>query len=168
MRFYSLIHESEILSTIQFIPADRTGSLTYTSCKYTTTFKYCVEIRWSTLVAAHSQCPKPGKSAPACGTGPIPPTGARGGKGQHFLRNMSVVQRIVDKAAIKNTDTVLEIGPGTGIMTVCMLEKAKRVICVELDPRMIAETLKQVQGTEYASHLRIIQGGRYQGSAPVL
>ncbi len=99
------------------------------------------------------------------GTGPIP-TGARGGKGQHFLRNMSVVQRIVDKAAIKNTDTVLEIGPGTGIMTVCMLEKAKRVICVELDPRMIAETLKQVQGTEYASHLRIIQGDAIKAALP--
>jgi protein-L-isoaspartate O-methyltransferase len=81
--------------------------------------------------------PKVGKKrARVHGTGPVP-TGARGGKGQHFLRNMSVVQRIVDKAAIKNTDTVLEIGPGTGIMTVCMLERAKRVICVELDPRMI-------------------------------
>jgi 18S rRNA (adenine1779-N6/adenine1780-N6)-dimethyltransferase len=79
---------------------------------------------------------------------------------------MSVVQRIVDKAAIKNTDTVLEIGPGTGIMTVCMLEKAKRVICVELDPRMIAETLKQVQGTEYASHLRIIQGDAIKAALP--
>ena len=110
--------------------------------------------------------PKTGKKRSRVhGTGPIP-TGARGGKGQHFLRNMSVVQRIVDKAAIKNTDTVLEIGPGTGIMTVCMLEKAKRVICVELDPRMIAETLKQVQGTEYASHLKIIQGDAIKASLP--
>ena len=78
------------------------------------------------------------------------PTGARGGKGQHFLRNMQVVSRIVDKAKIKSTDAVLEIGPGTGIMTVQLLERAKRVTCIELDPRMIAETLKQVQGTEYA------------------
>ena len=105
------------------------------------------------------------KRARVHGTGPVP-TGARGGKGQHFLRNMSIVQRIVDKAAIKNTDTVLEIGPGTGIMTVCMLERAKRVICVELDPRMIAETLKQVQGTEYASHLKIIQGDAIKAELP--
>ena len=48
------------------------------------------------------------------GTGPLP-TGAKGGKGQHFLRNMTVVRRIVDKAAIKSTDAVLEVGPGTGI-----------------------------------------------------
>ena len=45
--------------------------------------------------------PKVGKKrARVHGTGPVP-TGARGGKGQHFLRNMTVVQRIVDKAAIK-------------------------------------------------------------------
>jgi 18S rRNA (adenine1779-N6/adenine1780-N6)-dimethyltransferase len=105
------------------------------------------------------------KRARVHGTGPVP-TGARGGKGQHFLRNMSVVQRIVSKAAIKNTDTVLEIGPGTGIMTVCMLAQAKKVICVELDPRMIAETLKQAQGTEYASRLQIIQGDAIKAQLP--
>jgi 18S rRNA (adenine1779-N6/adenine1780-N6)-dimethyltransferase len=33
--------------------------------------------------------------------------------GQHFLKNPAVVTAIVDKAAIRNTDIVLEIGPGT-------------------------------------------------------
>lgn len=35
-------------------------------------------------------------------------------KGQHILKNPLVVQSIVDKSGIKNTDVVLEIGPGTG------------------------------------------------------
>lgn len=48
-----------------------------------------------------------------------------------------VVQAIVDKAGIKSTDVVLEIGPGTGNMTVKLLEKAKKVIAIELDPRMV-------------------------------
>jgi 16S rRNA A1518/A1519 N6-dimethyltransferase RsmA/KsgA/DIM1 with predicted DNA glycosylase/AP lyase activity len=48
-----------------------------------------------------------------------------------------VVQAIVDKAGIKSTDVVLEIGPGTGNMTMKMLEKAKKVIAIELDPRMV-------------------------------
>ncbi len=48
-----------------------------------------------------------------------------------------VVQAIVDKAGIKNTDVVLEIGPGTGNMTVKLLEKAKKVVAIELDPRMV-------------------------------
>ena len=39
------------------------------------------------------------------------------------------------KSALRNTDTVLEIGPGTGNMTVKMLEKVKRIIACELDPR---------------------------------
>jgi 18S rRNA (adenine1779-N6/adenine1780-N6)-dimethyltransferase len=42
---------------------------------------------------------------------------------------------------------VLEIGPGTGNMTVKLLEQAKKVIAVEVDPRMIAEVTKRVQGT---------------------
>lgn len=48
-----------------------------------------------------------------------------------------VVQSIVDKAGIKSTDVVLEIGPGTGNMTMKLLEKAKKVIAIELDPRMV-------------------------------
>jgi 18S rRNA (adenine1779-N6/adenine1780-N6)-dimethyltransferase len=48
-----------------------------------------------------------------------------------------VVQAIVDKAGVKPTDVVLEIGPGTGNLTMKLLEKAKRVVAVELDPRMV-------------------------------
>ncbi len=59
------------------------------------------------------------------------------GKGQHILKNPMVVQSIVDKAGIKSTDTVLEIGPGTGNLTLRLLEKAKKVIAIEVDPRMV-------------------------------
>lgn len=52
-----------------------------------------------------------------------------------------VVQSIVDKAGIKSTDTVLEIGPGTGNLTLRLLEKAKKVIAVEVDPRMVSTHL---------------------------
>jgi len=39
-----------------------------------------------------------------------------------------------------------------------LLERAKRVIAVELDPRMVLELQRRVQGTPYASHLQIIHG----------
>jgi 18S rRNA (adenine1779-N6/adenine1780-N6)-dimethyltransferase len=68
-------------------------------------------------------------------------------RGQHFLRNPLVVDGIVGKAALRATDTVLEIGPGTGNMTVKLLNRAKKVIAVEVDPRMVAEVQKRVQGT---------------------
>jgi 18S rRNA (adenine1779-N6/adenine1780-N6)-dimethyltransferase len=53
------------------------------------------------------------------------------------LKNPVVVQAIVDKAGIKSTDVVLEIGPGTGNLTMRLLEKAKKVIAIEVDPRMV-------------------------------
>lgn len=53
----------------------------------------------------------------------------------------------MQKSAIRSTDIVLEIGPGTGNMTMKLLEAAKRVIAVELDPRMVVELQKRVQGT---------------------
>ena len=66
--------------------------------------------------------------------------------GQHILKNPLVAQGIVDKAALKPTDTVLEVGPGTGNLTVRILAKAKKVTVVEMDPRMAAELTKRVQG----------------------
>ena len=54
--------------------------------------------------------------------------------GQHILKNPGVAQAIVDKADLKQSDIVLEIGPGTGNLTTRILEKAKRVIAVEQDP----------------------------------
>lgn len=58
-----------------------------------------------------------------------------------------IAQQIVNKAAIKGTDVCLEVGPGTGNLTMKMLEKGKRVVAVEFDPRMIAEVQKRVQNT---------------------
>lgn len=61
------------------------------------------------------------------------------GKGQHILKNPLIVQSIVDKAGLKATDVVLEIGPGTGNLTVQLLQKAKKVIAVELDSRLVSK-----------------------------
>lgn len=57
--------------------------------------------------------------------------------GQHILKNPGVADAIVQKANLKPSDVVLEVGPGTGNLTVRILEKAKKVIAVELDPRMV-------------------------------
>lgn len=53
---------------------------------------------------------------------------------------------IVEKANLKPTDKVLEVGPGTGNLTVRILEQAKHVTAIEMDPRMAAELTKRVQG----------------------
>lgn len=54
--------------------------------------------------------------------------------------------------------TVLEVGPGSGNLTVKILEKAKKVIAVELDPRMAAELTKRVQGKPEQKRLDVLLG----------
>lgn len=80
------------------------------------------------------------------------------GLGQHVLKNPLVAQGIVDKADLKPSDTVLEVGPGTGNLTVRILEKARKVIAVENDPRMAAELAKRVQGKSEQKRLDIMIG----------
>lgn len=65
---------------------------------------------------------------------------------------------MVDKSALRPTDVALEIGPGTGNMTIKLLEKTKRVVACEIDPRLVAELQKRVQGTPYQSKLQIMIG----------
>lgn len=57
--------------------------------------------------------------------------------GQNFLIDRNVVEGIVDTADISKNDLVIEIGPGLGTLTSYLLEKAGKVICIELDNRMI-------------------------------
>jgi 18S rRNA (adenine1779-N6/adenine1780-N6)-dimethyltransferase len=69
-----------------------------------------------------------------------------------------VADAIVNKADIKQSDIVLEVGPGTGNLTTRILQKAKKCIAVEMDPRMAAELTKRVQGTPSQKRLEIMLG----------
>lgn len=81
------------------------------------------------------------------------------GFGQHMLKNPLVAQGIVDKSEIKPSDIVLEVGPGTGNLTVRILEQARKLYCVEMDPRMASELTKRVQGhPEWQRKLEIMLG----------
>ena len=57
--------------------------------------------------------------------------------GQNFLINEEVVTNIVDCSNIDKQDLVIEIGPGLGTLTKYLLEKAGKVICIELDTKML-------------------------------
>lgn len=57
--------------------------------------------------------------------------------GQNFLINQQVVDKIVESSHITKEDLVIEIGPGLGTLTKELLEKAGKVICIELDKKMI-------------------------------
>ena len=57
--------------------------------------------------------------------------------GQNFLINEEVVNEIINSSEISKEDLVIEIGPGLGTLTKYLLEKAGKVICIELDPKMV-------------------------------
>ncbi len=57
--------------------------------------------------------------------------------GQNFLINQNVVDKIVESSNISKEDLVIEIGPGLGTLTKELLERAGKVICIELDKKMI-------------------------------
>lgn len=74
--------------------------------------------------------------------------------GQHFLNSRSVLDKIVAAAKIKEDDTVLEIGPGTGVLTRELLGAGAKVVAVEKDDRVI-ELLKR-------DFFEFIRNGRLQ------
>jgi 16S rRNA (adenine1518-N6/adenine1519-N6)-dimethyltransferase len=57
--------------------------------------------------------------------------------GQHFLIDLSVARREVEYAKLTNDDVVLEIGPGQGVITRLLAQKAKQVIAIEIDQRLV-------------------------------
>jgi 16S rRNA (adenine1518-N6/adenine1519-N6)-dimethyltransferase len=62
--------------------------------------------------------------------------------GQHFLVDKPSLQAIMDTAGVTAVDTVLEIGPGLGVMTRPLTRQASRVVAVESDP-VLADLLRR-------------------------
>ncbi|GKS56920.1 ribosomal RNA small subunit methyltransferase A [Nitrospira sp.] len=68
---------------------------------------------------------------------PVPPP-ARKHLGQNFLVDPNIVRKIVEAAALTSEETVLEIGPGRGVLTRALCAVTRRVQAVEIDPRLCA------------------------------
>mmetsp|Transcript_10508 Transcript_10508/g.29447 ORF Transcript_10508/g.29447 Transcript_10508/m.29447 type:complete len:307 (-) Transcript_10508:260-1180(-) len=98
--------------------------------------------------------------------GPIHEFSMNKSLGQNLLKNPRILDSIVEKAQLKSTDTVLEIGPGTGNLTLRMLPLVKKVIVVELDPRMVAELQKRTQNSPNGNRLEIIVGDVLKADLP--
>ena len=59
--------------------------------------------------------------------------------GQNFVTDPNTIRRIVAAAKLDGSETVVEIGPGLGSLTLGLLEVAKTVLAVEIDSKMAAE-----------------------------
>lgn len=76
-------------------------------------------------------------------------------RGQHFLADKNVAAKIVAAAELASGDTVLEIGPGLGVMTRGILPRVARLVAVELDPFFVHELRKEFGGDH---RIEIIEG----------
>jgi len=61
--------------------------------------------------------------------------------GQHFLNDVTVLNKIIDAADISKNDHVLEVGPGKGALTKRLLHKSASVTAIELDKDLISGPL---------------------------
>lgn len=57
--------------------------------------------------------------------------------GQHFLKDESIAEKIVSFADVRQNETVLEIGPGKGILTSILLKQTQKVVAVEIDEGLV-------------------------------
>ncbi len=75
--------------------------------------------------------------------------------GQHFLIDDYIAERQVEAADIKSNETVLEIGPGLGMLTEKIIKKAARTVVIEKD-NMFVDHLREIYCDE--EKLQIIHG----------
>ena len=75
----------------------------------------------------------PGRSAKSYSRSVLPASRPKKSLGQNFLMHARIAERIVMVADLKPDSVVLEIGPGTGMLTRALLQRAGRVIAVETD-----------------------------------
>ncbi len=55
---------------------------------------------------------------------------------QHFLIDEKVINKFIDVANILSSDEIVEVGPGSGVLTKLIAPKAKKLTCIELDERL--------------------------------
>ena len=77
--------------------------------------------------------------------------------GQNFVIDSNVCAKIVRTAGVTSADIALEIGPGLGSLTLAMLEVAKSVIAIEIDPRLAQQLpITVAQHFEHPENLLVI------------
>ncbi|MCX6048558.1 MAG: 23S ribosomal RNA methyltransferase Erm [Chloroflexi bacterium] len=83
---------------------------------------------------------------------------------QNFFKSPALVRNLVAASTIGQTDTVVEIGPGAGIITQALAGVAQRVVAIEKDPVLV----RQLRGRfRHAGHVEIIEGDFLEKSPPL-
>lgn len=83
--------------------------------------------------------------------------------GQHFVVNSDILQRLVSHASLTEDDVVLEVGAGLGFLTQLLSSKCKKVVAVEVAPKIVRILRKQLHGLP---NIDLIEGDILKVSLP--
>ncbi len=89
--------------------------------------------------------------------------------GQNFVHDANTVRRIVRLANVAPVDTVLEVGPGLGSLTLGLLEVGARVVAIEMDRRlagMLPATVVRAAGAPAEARLVVVTGDAMDAPIP--
>jgi len=75
--------------------------------------------------------------------------------GQNFITDTALLQRMISYASLTSEDTVLEVGAGLGFLTSLLSQRCKKVVAVEVDPKLMRVLREQFQS---ASNIELIEG----------
>lgn len=83
--------------------------------------------------------------------------------GQNFVVDSSLLQKMISYASINQEDVVVEIGAGLGFLTQLLSKKCRRVVAVEIDPKLVKILKEQLHGLH---NLDFIEGDLLKVSVP--
>jgi len=83
--------------------------------------------------------------------------------GQHFMTDSALLQRMISYAELNNEDVVLEVGAGLGFLTQLLSQRCKKVVAVEVAPKLIQALHEQLQGI---GNIELIEGDVLKASVP--
>jgi 16S rRNA (adenine1518-N6/adenine1519-N6)-dimethyltransferase len=78
--------------------------------------------------------------------------------GQNFVTDPNTIRRIVAAAKLQGSETVVEIGPGLGSLTLGLLEQADKVVAVEIDPKLAGELEQTIAKRAPGCDFTLVQG----------
>ncbi|MFX0030931.1 MAG: 16S rRNA (adenine(1518)-N(6)/adenine(1519)-N(6))-dimethyltransferase RsmA [Candidatus Hermodarchaeota archaeon] len=101
--------------------------------------------------------------------------------GQNFITDVNIVNKIISISDISENDIILEIGPGLGGLTEFLIEKVKKVVAIEIDPKLskyllekfsICDNIEIINGDileiEIPFHNKVISNIPYKITGPIL